>query len=161
MYTCSPGLHALGSPASSRTLSAEASSQRLLAAAGASGAKAVQSTAAADGSTLGAAPAMTGGEGGEVEAVRLAALASMNKPAAAAPGTQPSSTPGPSQPAGVTPMLRLRPTVAQQVCSSAAVSMNRMGVNTQIWCCTETAFWACKGSTFLPSLTHVIMMSHA
>lgn len=121
---------ALCSLASSGAHPAQASIHRLLAAAG--GAKAVQSTAAVDGSTSGAAPAVTGGEGGEVEAVRLAALASMNKPAAAAPGPQASSTPGPSKPAGVTPMLRLRPTVAQQVRSSAGVFVNSMGVKVQI-----------------------------
>ncbi|KAA6416807.1 MAG: hypothetical protein FRX49_13234 [Trebouxia sp. A1-2] len=53
--------------------------------------------------------AAPGADAAEIEAVRLAALASMNKQAGGAPDAL-----GSKQAAGVTPMLRLRPTVVQQ-----------------------------------------------
>lgn len=62
--------------------------------------------------------AAPGADAAEIEAVRLAALASMNKQAGGAPDAL-----GSKQAAGVTPMLRLRPTVVQQVCEAWTVPM--------------------------------------
>lgn len=76
-------------------------------------AKPAHSSAAAN-----ADAAAPGADAAEIEAVRLAALASMNKQAGGAQDTLGLA----SKPAaGVTPMLRLRPTVVQQVCEASTV----------------------------------------
>ena len=78
-------------------------------------AKPAHSSAAAS-----AHPPAQGADAAEIEAVRLAALASMNKQAGGAQDTLGlglASKPA----AGVTPVLRLRPTVVQQVCKASTV----------------------------------------
>ncbi len=76
-------------------------------------AKPAHSSAAAN-----ADAAAPGADAAEIEAVRLAALASMNKQAGGAPDALGLAS---KQAAGVTPMLRLRPTVVQQVCEASTV----------------------------------------
>ncbi len=76
-------------------------------------AKPAHSSAAAN-----ADAAAPGADAAEIEAVRLAALASMNKQAGGAQDTLGLAS---KQAAGVTPMLRLRPTVVQQVCEALTV----------------------------------------
>ncbi len=89
-------------------------------------AKPAHSSAAANGNA--AAP---GADAAEIEAVRLAALASMNKQAGGA-----QDTPGlaSKQAAGVTPMLRLRPTVVQQVCEASTVPISCFRHNCPAYC---------------------------
>ena len=78
-------------------------------------AKPAHSSAAAN-----ADAAAPGADAAEIEAVRLAALASMNKQAGGAPDALGLGLAS-KQAAGVTPMLRLRPTVVQQVCEASTV----------------------------------------
>ena len=73
---------------------------------------------ASSGAADNASAAAPEADAAEIEAVRLAALASMNKHAG---GAQDALGLASKQAAGLTPVLRLRPTIVQQVCEALTV----------------------------------------
>ena len=81
--------------------------------------------------------AAPGADPAEIDAVRLAALASMNKQAGGAPDALGLA----SKQAGVTPMLRLRPTVVQQVCETSIVPILCFRHKCPAYCRSIMCFW--------------------
>ena len=75
---------------------------------------------ASSGAADNASAAAPEADAAEIEAVRLAALASMNKHAG---GAQDALGLASKQAAGLTPVLRLRPTIVQQVCEALTVTI--------------------------------------